>query len=81
MTDIVRDCPSCGSARQFSQIHGVGPCPDSRDGCCPEWFCTACGTAVLLGIAPGRPQTAPGRPAAARSGDADAAAGRLDRVA
>lgn len=72
MTDIVRDCPGCGSAREFSQIHGgSGGCPDSRDGCCPEWFCTACGTAVLVAVPPARDRTA-----AARS-----AAGRLDRVA
>lgn len=63
MTEIVRDCPFCGSAREFSQIH-IGPsgCPDSRDGSCPEWFCTACDTAVLVGVAPaGRPHSAVGR--------------------
>jgi hypothetical protein len=72
MTDIVRDCPCCGSAREFSQIHlGSGRCPDSRDGCCPEWFCTACGAAVLVGVPPaGRSQTASAH-----------SAGRLDRVA
>jgi hypothetical protein len=68
MTEIVRDCPCCGSAREFSQIHsGPGRCPDSYDGCCPEWFCTACDTAVRVGV----PQAA--RPLST--------AGRLDRVA
>lgn len=77
MTDIVRDCPCCGSAREFSQIHGgPGRCPDSGDGSCPEWFCTACGTAVLVGVLPaGRPLAAPASAVSARS------AGRLDRVA
>lgn len=73
MTDIVRDCPCCGSAREFSQIHGSsGCCPDSRDGSCPEWFCTACGAAVLVGVPPaGRSLTATAR----------SAAGRLDSAA
>ena len=73
MTDIVRDCPGCDTAREFSQIHGgPGRCPDSRDGSCPEWFCTACGAAVLVGVpATGRSLTA----------SAHSAAGRLDRVA
>ena len=73
MTEIVRDCPCCGSPREFSQIHlGSGRCPDSRDGCCPEWFCTACGTAVLVGLTPaGRSLTASAR----------SAAGRLDSAA
>jgi hypothetical protein len=65
MTDIVRDCPCCGSAREFSQIHiGSGRCPDSGDGCCPEWVCSVCGTALLVAVPVSR-----------------SAAWRLDRVA
>ena len=70
MTDMVRDCPCCGSAREFSQIHGgPGWCPDSRDGCCPEWFCTACGTALLTGVpTAGRPPATPAAPSAGQLG-------------
>ena len=75
MNDFVRylDCECCGSAREFSQIHaGYGGCPDSRDGCCPEWFCLACGTAVIVGVPPAEVSLA------APAGSASA---RLDRVA
>ena len=74
MIDEFRDCPGCGSEREFVQLHpGPGRCPDSQDGRCPEWCCNACGTALLEGPQPGRSVliAAPARPAA----------GQLDRVA
>jgi len=74
MIDDFRDCPGCGSEREFVQLHpGPGRCPDSPDGRCPEWCCNACGTALLEGPQPVRSEliAASARPAA----------GQLDRVA
>jgi hypothetical protein len=52
MTRIVRHCPDCGWDRPFEQHHDEpGGCPDSPDGDCPEWSCTACGAALLIGAA------------------------------
>ena len=66
MTDEFRYCPGCGSQCEFVQVHPPhGRCPDSAGAGCPEWFCTACGAALLIEV-----------PAWARQ-----AAGRLDRVA
>ncbi len=56
MVEMIRHCPDCGSDRQFGQLHpDPGTCPDSRDGYsrdgyCPEWSCTACGTGLLIGF-------------------------------
>jgi hypothetical protein len=53
MTEIIRHCPDCGRDRPYAQQHAtVGRCPDASDGQCPEWFCLACGTAVILGDMP-----------------------------
>jgi hypothetical protein len=53
MAEIIRHCPDCGWDRSFAQHHVVpGWCPEAPDGHCPEWFCTACGTALLIGAAP-----------------------------
>ncbi|WP_204264193.1 hypothetical protein [Geodermatophilus normandii] len=41
-------CPTCGEDRLFEQP----PCADGHtddDGECPEWLCTDCGGAFLLG--------------------------------
>ena len=40
-------CPTCGEDRLFEQP----PCADGHadDGECPEWACTGCGGAFLLG--------------------------------
>lgn len=51
MSGIVRECAECGGEQVFEPYHG-GDCPDSPDGCCPEWWCTGCGTALLAGFAP-----------------------------
>jgi len=46
-------CPDCGSERPFEQYHAeAGCCPDSADGQCPEWSCTACGAALFVGFTP-----------------------------
>jgi hypothetical protein len=51
MTQAVRHCPDCGWDRPFEQHHEQpGSCPDSPDGDCPEWSCTACGAALLVGV-------------------------------
>jgi hypothetical protein len=50
MAQTVLHCPDCGSDRPFGQHHAdAGGCQDSPDGHCPEWSCTACGTALLMG--------------------------------
>jgi hypothetical protein len=52
MTQVVRYCPDCRSDRPFEQHHPqAGGCPDSPDGLCPEWACTACGAALFIGLA------------------------------
>jgi hypothetical protein len=51
MAQIVRYCSDCSGDRPYEQQHDVpGGCPDSADGECVEWSCTACGTAVLIGF-------------------------------
>ena len=44
------NCPGCGGDEPFEQIH-AGDCPDTG-GECPEWACTACGAAVIMGTLP-----------------------------
>lgn len=52
MTEIMRNCPDCREDLPFEQMHAdPGGCPDAPDGTCPEWLCTACGTALLIGFA------------------------------
>jgi len=53
MTEIIRHCPDCGWDRPYSQLHPAPCCcQDSGDDYCAEWFCVACGTAVILGGVP-----------------------------
>ena len=54
MAETTRYCPDCGWDRLFEQHHAAGGCPDDPDGCCGEWSCTECGTALLIGFASGR---------------------------
>jgi hypothetical protein len=55
MTEIIRHCPDCGRDRPYAQQHAtLACCPDISGGECPEWFCLACGTAVILGDVPDR---------------------------
>jgi hypothetical protein len=50
-------CADCRDIRAFTQVHpGPESCFDGSDGICPEWYCVACGAAVLLSTLP-----APGR--------------------
>ena len=50
MTQVTRHCPDCDQDRPFEQHHDLpGQCPDTPDGECPEWSCTACGAALLIG--------------------------------
>jgi hypothetical protein len=53
MGQMFRLCTECGADRLFEQYHSQpGSCPDSADGDCPEWSCTGCGSALLIGIVP-----------------------------
>jgi hypothetical protein len=46
-------CPDCGGPGAFAQVHpGPGDCFEASGGMCPEWYCLACGAAVLLGTLP-----------------------------
>jgi hypothetical protein len=50
MIETIRHCPDCGQVRRFEQPHpDSGECPDSPDGSCPEWLCTGCRAAWLIG--------------------------------
>lgn len=80
MTQKFRDCPDCGSMREFAQLHPQPQsCPDTADGRCPEWFCTGCGAAFLIGMLPASHGVPAGRSLA--SAGAGSAAGLRDRVA
>jgi hypothetical protein len=44
----VRFCPDCGGDAEFERP----PCEDGHGAECPEWLCTGCGSAVLIGNFP-----------------------------
>ena len=60
MTQPLGDCPGCGAAEAFEQVHpgwetdrvvaGQG-CPDLAAGAagCTEWVCSGCGAGVFMG--------------------------------
>jgi hypothetical protein len=51
MTHLTRYCTGCSDERGFEQFHAEpGGCPDVPDGDCPEWACTVCGDALLIGL-------------------------------
>jgi hypothetical protein len=53
MMEMIRHCPDCAQDRPFEQPHPFGgQCPDSPDDSCPEWLCTDCGAAWLIGLRP-----------------------------
>jgi len=39
-------CPTCADEQRFAQPG----CGGEHLGDCPEWFCTACGTAIIVGV-------------------------------
>ena len=46
-------CPECAGEQLFEQFHHeAGSCPDSPDGHCPEWACSECGIALIVGFQP-----------------------------
>jgi hypothetical protein len=49
MSQPLGNCPGCEGDEPFEQIH-AGDCPDAG-GDCPEWACTGCGAAVIMGTA------------------------------
>jgi hypothetical protein len=51
MSQPLGNCPGCGGDEPFEQVH-PGDCPDAGGGECPEWACTACGAAVIMGTLP-----------------------------
>ena len=48
-SELLIECPTCDGPRLFEKP----PCTDGHGLDCPEWACTGCGTAVLLGHNPG----------------------------
>jgi hypothetical protein len=51
MTQPTRYCTGCGTQQPFEQFHAEpGGCPDAPDGDCPEWGCTGCGDALIIGL-------------------------------
>ena len=58
MAETTRYCPDCGWDRLFEQHHAAGDCPDDPDGCCGEWSCTECGSALLIGFTSWLPEPA-----------------------
>jgi hypothetical protein len=43
-----RYCADCGDEQAFEQVH-ADDCLDAP-GECPEWACTACGAALIVGM-------------------------------
>jgi hypothetical protein len=51
MTYHTRYCTGCAQEQAFEQFHAEpGSCPDAPDGDCPEWGCSVCGDAFLIGL-------------------------------
>jgi hypothetical protein len=51
MTQLSRHCAGCNEEQLFEQFHAEpASCPDVPDGDCPEWACTVCGDAVIIGL-------------------------------
>ncbi len=55
---VIRHCPDCGWDRLIERYHAAGSCPDALDGDCPEWWCTDCGAALLIGFDSNLPDAA-----------------------
>ena len=52
MSQPLGNCPGCGGDEPFEQIHPAD-CPDTGAGDCPEFMCTGCGAAVIMGTVGG----------------------------
>jgi hypothetical protein len=51
MMQLSRYCSGCSEERVFGQFHAdLASCPDAPDGDCPEWGCTICGEALIIGL-------------------------------
>jgi hypothetical protein len=51
MAQLSRLCTGCSEERVFEQFHAEpASCPDVPDGDCPEWGCTTCGDALIIGV-------------------------------
>jgi hypothetical protein len=67
MAQLSRLCTGCGEEQVFERFHAEpASCPDVPDGDCPEWGCTSCGDALIIGM--------PAAPVDASSGRATRAA-------
>jgi hypothetical protein len=76
MTYLSRYCAGCDEDRLFGQFHEEPvSCPDVPDGDCPEWACSVCGDALIIGL----PVSADVIPAGTSS--ADTAGGSATRAA
>jgi len=62
-------CLACTAVRAFEQP----PCGEGHEPACPEWICTSCGTALLIGPAPVTVLSSRRRRATARGHDRRAA--------
>jgi len=61
MINTFRDCTGCGYPREFVQLHpDPERCPDVPSGQCPEWYCPACGSSLLIDLVPARVASAIG---------------------
>ena len=50
-SQVSRYCAGCREERVFGRFHAeLGSCPDVPDGDCPEWGCTSCGDALIIGV-------------------------------
>ena len=53
MNQVDGYCPDCCETGALAQLHpDPGTCFDASDGICPEWYCIACGAALLLSTIP-----------------------------
>jgi hypothetical protein len=51
MPHLSRFCDVCHEERPFERFHAdPASCPDTQDGDCREWGCTACGAALIIGL-------------------------------
>jgi hypothetical protein len=51
MTLLSRHCDGCNEERLFEQFHAEpASCPDVPDDDCPEWACTVCSDALIIGL-------------------------------